>query len=296
MGDIPTAATKTPKQRLQGFVEQLSEVSTLPSVLAKIMTVIDDPGTGSADLKAVVECDPALTSRVLKLVNSAYFGLRNSTSNLQNAISLLGFNAVRNLAVTASVSNVFKDEFENEYYSRKGLWEHMVSVALCARMMVRRSRLAQFEDAYLGGLLHDIGTVMFDQHAHGEFCNALRMLQLERDLRACEHAVFGFDHTQLGAVMAGVWKFPDLIIQCIRWHHQSHRATGQSRHIRQIAAAVELSDFLCTQKGAGAVRTKVKPHLSPYVLSDLKIDRSDLRVLWAEMDKELAAARDWFKL
>ncbi|MBN1341430.1 MAG: HDOD domain-containing protein [Phycisphaerae bacterium] len=281
------------QERLRQLVEHISDVATLPAVFAKIMEVVNEPEACAADLKAVVECDPALTSRVLKRVNSAYFGLPTRIGSLQTAISLLGFNAVRNLALTVSVSDLFKDDVQVHTYSRLGLWKHMVSAAICARMIARRTSMAQFEDAYLGGLLHDIGIVFFDQHAPESFRKTLAQLSEERELRFCERDVVGFDHAELGSAVAEKWRFPELIVQCVRWHHFVPRCPETAR---KVTATVELANFLCTQKGAGAVCLKYKPRLRSNLLAELGLSRDDLRVLWEDMDKELESARDLLNL
>ncbi len=296
MDNPALAEAQDRKSRLQQLVKQATEVSTLPTVLPKIMEVVNDPGAGAGDLKAIVECDPPLTSRVLKTVNSAHFGLRTSTSNLQNAISLLGFTTVRNLALTASVSDMFKKDFEIDSYSRLGLWKHMVAVGLCARLIARHVGAARFEDAYLGGLLHDIGIVLFDENDHDSFRKAVERVQPDRELRVCEREVVGFDHAELGAALAKNWQFPDLTIECIRWHHAGDRCGRQSRVIRLITSAVELANFLCQQKGIGSVRVKYKPQLRSTLLGDLNLGRDDIRTLWEDLDKELANAKDLYEV
>ena len=287
-----TEATEV-KDGLHQLVERISDVSTLPPMFARIVAVANDPAASAVDLKGVVEQDPPLATKLLKTVNSACFGLRTPTSNLQSAISLLGFNAVRNLALTVSVSELFQEESTAGGYSRRRLWEHMVSTALCARMIARRTAFAQFEDAYLGGLLHDIGMVMLDQHDHDRFGRAVAAVTPARRLCTCEQEILGFDHAELGALVLGGWRFPQLILECIRWHHSPHRSNEDAR---MTASAVALADFLCNQKGIDAFPVKHEPRLRSSLLNELELDQDDLRVLWEDMDEELASATDLLRL
>ncbi len=279
--------------RLKELVAEITDVAVLPAVFRHIMEVVNDPDANAADLKAVVECDPALTSRVLKRVNSAYFGLRSRVSNLQMAISLLGFTAIRNLALTVSVSDMFQEDRVVASYSRSGLWEHMVCVALCSRMIARRTMIAEFEDAYLGGLLHDIGIVLLDRHVHDGFLRAVNLAGPELELRFCERKAIGFDHADLGGAIADKWRFPESIVETIRWHHAPHRADPDSR---AMTCAVGLADFLCGQKGRGPIAIKAKPRMHPSLLTELNLSRDDLRVLWEDIDEEIEAATDLLKL
>ncbi len=281
------------KGQLQELVGRISGISTLPATVVRIMEVVNNASAGAAQLKAVIECDPALTARILKTANSAYLGLRTKVSNLQHAVSLLGFNAVRNLAVTASVSDIFKQESDIANYSRLGLWRHMLSVALSSRMIARRLRHPQFEEAFLGGLLHDLGVVLFDEHAHEDFRTALSRVRPDRELHLCEKDVFGFDHAELGSTLAEQWRFPDFIVQRIRYHHAPHECGPQDQ---VMVSVIALADFLCHQKGLSAVSVKYQPRLRSDVLATLGLTRNDVRVLWEDMDQEISAARELFGL
>jgi putative nucleotidyltransferase with HDIG domain len=293
MSGISSIIEHQAEEHLHELVASISNISTLPTVAARIMEVVNDSTASASDLKDVVECDPALTARILKTVNSSYFSVQSRVGNLQHAISLMGFNTVRNLAVTHSVSGIFKRESEVASYSRMDLWRHMVSVGMSARMIARRLKNPQFEEAFMAGLLHDIGVVLLDEHAHEAFCTAVISVTPDRELCVCEREVFGFDHSDLGATVADQWRFPESIIEGIRWHHTPQASSEANR---SMVCILSLADFLCAQKGIGTVRTKCKPSTQLNLLTELGVEREDLRVLWEDMDHELSAARDLFKL
>jgi HD-like signal output (HDOD) protein len=271
---------------------QVTEISTLPQVALRVIEVAKDPNSGAADLKAVVEGDPALSARVLRMVNSAAYGLRSTVTNLHQAIGYLGFSRVRNLAMTASVSEIFREEEQRGAYRRSELWRHLVSVGICARLVASRCRLAGFEDAFLAGLLHDIGIILEDQGAHAQFCEMLETLEEGTPLCTSERAWLGFDHCVLGAKVAEAWKFPATVWAAIRFHHESDQYTGAGA---QIVRCVEIANVICTIKGITAVGL---PLLEPPrdALQVLGFQKEDIAVLATDLDQELAMNENLFDM
>lgn len=140
---------------LDSVVRRIDEISTLPHIALQVMEVANEPGSSAADLKDVVEGDAALSARILRCVNSSAYGTRTKVTNLQHAIAYLGLKQIRNLAITASVSELFKKEEAVGSYLRSHLWRHLVSVGICARLIAMRRQFENFEDVFLAGLLHD---------------------------------------------------------------------------------------------------------------------------------------------
>ena len=248
--DSPPVAK--PPLSLDAVACQVTEISTLPQVALRVIEVAKDPDSGAADLKAVVEGDPALSARVLRMVNSAACGLRSTVTNLHQAIGFLGFSRVRNLAMTASVSEIFKEEEATGAYRRSELWRHLVSVGICARLVASRFGVADFEDAFLAGLLHDIGIILEDQGAHERFREMLGTLGEGTPLCTSERKWLGFDHCELGAKVAEAWRFPATAWAAIRFHHESEKYTGAGA---EIVRCVEVANVICTIKGITSVKS-----------------------------------------
>lgn len=277
---------------LDEMVTRCSEISTLPQVALAVIKVASDPDAGAGDLKEAVEVDPALSARVLRVVNSAAYGLRTTITNLHQAVSYVGFNQIRNLALTASVSEVFKSNQPIGTYQRTGLWKHMVSVGLCARLLASRQNLSGFEDAYLAGLLHDIGIILIDQHAHDRFRQIMLSLHDGTTLTAAENAVLGFDHCALGARIAEIWRFPELTRAAVRYHHQSLAYTGPGA---QLISCVEVANVICTMKGITSVGRKIVP-ANTEVFAARGLKREDILVLAKDLDAEISNSRSLFDL
>ncbi len=274
------AVIATRHDELKQVVQRIDGVSTLPSVAAKIINTVRDPRSSAKDLMRVVGSDPSLSARVLRTVNSAAHGLSVPITNLHHAITYLGFRQVRNLALTASVSRIFQGGDEIGPYSRLGLWRHMVSVAIGARMVACRLGFSEFEDAFLAGLMHDIGIILADQHVHPRFEQVIGQLQVGTPLCETEHAVFGFDHQALGERVAQTWKFPSLLLASIGRHHRSHLCRDPDAALIQC---VEVANIICTLKGISSVGLKlVQPEVA--VFRALGMGPQDIRVLANDLD------------
>lgn len=280
-------------------MSRFTEVSTLPHIATRVIKVANDPSTGAADLRAIVESDPALSSRIVKCVNSAAYALRFRINNLQRAISYLGFKQVRNLAITASVSELFKSNDPIGPYRRNGLWRHMVSVAVCSRMIAARQKFPMFEEAFLAGLLHDLGIILEDQYCHDGFVKILDAVarpdpsqEGTPPLVQAEQRVLGFDHTLLGKRLAMQWRFPPEVCDAIRFHH--HYGNYRGEH-GAILACVVLANMICTLKGISAVGVRL---LTPAVqaVEDLKLTKEDVKVLVDDLDHELKLHKALFKI
>ena len=167
-----------------------------------------------------------------------------------------------------------------------------MSVAICARLLAVRLELPMFEDAFLAGLLHDIGIILEDQHMHRSFCAALEMAKGRTTFAEAEQACFGFDHMILGSRIAELWKFPTPIRDAIRFHHMSQQYRGEHKKTVQC---VEVANVVCTLKGISAVGRKlVRAPLE--AIDALGLTKPDVRVLAADLDQELAANEKMFEL
>jgi putative nucleotidyltransferase with HDIG domain len=286
------------QQTLDQTMQRITEVSTLPHIAARVIKVANDPAAGVTDLCQIVESDPALSSRIIKCVNSAAYGLRFRINNLQRAISYLGFKQVRNLAVTASVSELFKNNDPIGNYRRTDLWQHLVSVAVCSRMIATRQKVALFEEAFLAGLLHDIGIILEDQYCHEAFVSVIENLPTPEpadNIKTLLHAelkAFGFDHALLGKRVAEHWRFPPEVCDTIRFHHIVDNYHGEHK---TILACVVIANLICNLKGITSIGVRL---ITPSIkaINDLNLNKEDLKVLANDLDEELKMNQSLFTI
>ncbi|MBN1908940.1 MAG: HDOD domain-containing protein [Pirellulales bacterium] len=277
---------------LEKVVQRIDEISTLPHVALRVMEVANNADSGAVDLKEAMEGDAALSARVLRVVNSSAFATRTQITNLQQAIAYLGLKQIRNLAMTASVSELFSKDEAIGPYRRSALWRHLVSVGICARLIAMRRKIHNFEDAFLAGLLHDIGIVLEDQHLHEPFCDVIRSLDESRSLIDIEREHLGFDHTLLAEKVAETWGFPEVIKAAIRYHHMSVRYRGSEV---PIVRCVEVANLICTLKGIPSVGLKLVK-FSPPALAGLGLTKEDIAVLANDLDNELVVNANLFQM
>ena len=263
--------------------DRITEISSLPDVALRVMEIASDPESGLHMLKRVVEADVSLCARVLRCVNSATFGLRREIADVGQAVSYLGFNQVRDLAITATVCELFKKAPHVGTYDRGGLWRHLVAVGVVARMIAIRRKVAGFESAFLCGLLHDMGIILFDQSAHAAFRAVIRRLHANATLADVEQSVVGWDHMQLGHEVGSRWKLPRSVLEAIAHHHDPQRYAGPHQ---ELVHSVSVANVLCSIHGISSVGLNLVG-LAGESLVALDLDRSDLKILAGDLDAEL---------
>ncbi len=276
---------------LEQAVRRVREISSLPQVSTRIMEVVRDANTSAAMLTGVVETDPALCARLLRCVNSAAYGLRYKITTVARAVAYVGFKAVRNLALTSSICEMFKRDTQVGPYCRLGLWRHMVAVAVASRLFARRAGAADFEEAFLAGLLHDVGLIVEDQYLHRHFVYLIERLG-QRPLTEVELEVLGFDHTFLGECVAENWKFPPEAMAAIRYHHSFPSYNGPHQ---TLVAAVVTANLVCALKGYPALGAG-RPVPCAQALAALNMNVQDLQVLAADLDGELNQHQALFQM
>lgn len=276
----------TPIQRL---FERISEVSTLPDVAMQIMQLANDPTTGADDLLDAVRSDPALAMRVMRTVNSSYHGIAHKVADLKQAITLLGFEEIRSLALTAFVARIFQVSEGHKSYSRRDLWNHMVATALVSKMVARECGHAAPQEAYLAGLLHDFGIILLDQYVHAPFCRVLDALEPGTPSWEVEKRILGFDHASLGAYVAARWNLPESLADTIGYHHIPGQYDGPERDTVNV---VVVANYFCHAKDITSlgIRQAVTPDTS--LFADLGLNRPRLKRVLDQLDDALEAARE----
>ena len=280
---------ETPARRaaLERLFARISDVSTLPTVAQRVLGLAYDEASTATDLSDVIQTDPALVSRILRRVNSSFYGLRYRVADLQTAINLLGYREIHNLVLSVFVSRWFERPFEHGPYSRQSLWMHSVGVALTARLVSAVTGRAKPEEAYVGGLLHDIGFILLDQHLRRHFVRVVDELRPATPTTKVEARIFTFDHAQLGAAVAKKWRFPERITEAILFHHEPHRYLGPNRELVYIVA---IANYLCAAYGWTSLGVQNVPPPSEAIYAALGLDGIALTIIQDELPETLEKA------
>jgi putative nucleotidyltransferase with HDIG domain len=280
---------------LEALAARIRSVSTIPDVAEKILEITASPTSSVKSLEDIIMADPMLSSKILRMANSAYFGLRNPVVEIRKAIVMLGFKTVRELALSASVCESFRSGDVIGSYSRSGLWEHCVGVAVVSRMISERCPAIQFEDSlFTMGILHDIGLIMMDQYLHDSFCKVMEHPELSsRSLPSIEREVMGFSHEELASVVAKRWKLPEVIVEVIRYHHSPREAQKFSSNV----AVVFLANTICNHREKGFIESGyLDPMDYRFALNELGFGSRDLQIIMDDVDSEFEKASELFEL
>lgn len=279
------------KPDLEYTIKKIGDISTLPAILNKILHATADPATGAEYLQHILKSDPALTAKTLKVANSAYYGASQKVITMKHAIVFLGFKTVKNLAIAASVCDMFKSHERINEYSREALWKHSVAVAICAKSIAQRSGLRSGEDIFTAGIMHDLGIIMEDQYLHQHFVRLLQEPQLaERNICAAEQSVFGFDHAKLGSMVAMQWKIPAELCRPIEFHHTPRLAPAA---YQTTAAIVYLANVICNAKKIGyVIKDMIDTADLNLVLALLHFQKDDVALIVEELPGEMEKAHE----
>jgi len=274
-------------EALERLFLRLGQLSSLPAVAQRILQVADNNESNSADLLNVVEQDPTLSIRILRTVNSSIFGIPNEVADLQTAISMLGFVEVRNLALTVYVARLCEHSSSYRSFSREGLWKHMVAVGTIARMLAKIYRRVEPEEAYVAGLLHDVGMLLIDQYMHDSFCQVIDLVSEGVETTAAERQILTFDHTDLGAFVARKSNFPDRVVDAIHYHHRPDDCHSSGKALLNI---VSVANFLASRKGICSLGVHNVAAPTDKICAFLGLNKKKLASISEEVDSVLEAA------
>ena len=231
-------ANKINKDSKADILDNLKELPTLPTVIAQLMMTLNEPTSSSRDLERLITNDQAIAARLLKLANSAFYGLPGKVTSLGRAITLLGFNTVRSLVLTIGVIDKFSGKSGGRYFDRGEFWEHSLSVAMISKLLCAKDPTISPDEAHIAGLLHDIGKVIMDTLMLANFQKAMRMVKEKgMDPLEAEEEFVGITHPELGAIVGEKWRFPEFILETTSYHHNPFDAKNFPEIVQLIALA-----------------------------------------------------------
>lgn len=231
--------------------EVVSKTTDLPSFPKAALQVIQLSESSSATAGAVAQAigqDPALCIRVLRLANSAYYGLSRQVSDLQEAVVVLGMKSIKNLALIASTYPWLNRALAGYCLGPKQMWTHAIGTAMGAQFIAQLARVPNDDTAFTAGLLHDLGKVALSVWLENRMAPMVALAKRD-DLTfdAAERKVLGYDHTQVGEHLADSWCLPESLVQAIRYHHDPNSCQSNS----QIVDCVHLADCMTMSMGYG---------------------------------------------
>ena len=216
----------------------------LPAVALRVMQVAQDARSSASDLAIVVSADPGLSARILRMANSVVYRRGRAVTSVQDALVRLGFVLARNVAVSGAIAGAYTPVGGNELFRIEAFWRHSIAVAFRASELAGKSRRIDVPTAFTAGILHNIGRLaMFYADATGLERAVAQALATGTELEAIESVVPGYDHAEVGGILADRWQLPDDVIEAIRGHHRDHEGEVS------VAAVVAQANRFCTDRG-----------------------------------------------
>ena len=255
-------------------VRNISHIATLPEVTVEIIELVENPVSSARDLHRLVAADPALTARMLKVVNSAFYGLPRQIASINRAVSLLGLNAVKNIAVAASLAKLFRGGNIGPHFDAHDLWTHSCATAAAAKAVAEiNGRKGASDEAFLAGLVHDVGILVELQHDRARFAAAIEQAAEGADLREVERMTLGETHEGFGAALCQHWKFPASLTWVAGHHHDPLTVPTANRDLPLI---VHVADQIAGEVSGGFTLDLRADGPLPEVLDALQIGESGL--------------------
>ena len=281
-----SVVTQEREQVVANAIREISHIATLPEITVKVVELVEDPKSTAQDLHKVISSDPALCSRILKVVNSSFYGLPGQIGSINRAIVMLGLNAVKNIAIAASLAKLFRGGDLTATFSARELWTHSNLTAGAAKMVANSLRLGLADEAFLAGLIHDIGLMVEMQADRNKLIEVLRRVGADSkgvpatDLVAAENAVFEANHQEFGAGLCEKWKFPKSFAMVTGFHHRPMEVPAESR---TLTALIYVADRLAADTGMGFRQDLLNTNIDPEVMEFLKLTPEKLTEVRAQL-------------
>ncbi len=274
------------------LIHKFKEVKTIPAVALKAVKLIENSSTTLQEIEKVVKLDPVLVLRILKLVNSPYYSLRTKIERVSEAVAFLGIDGLRNLIILDMTKKLFTEKSESQRFSREQLWFHSASVSLCSQMIVERIFGEKGEDAYLSGLVHDIGLIVEEQVMPVEFKALLNSYNPDRDVLVDhENSILRTDHTIVGRLLIKDWGLNEGIQNSIGQHHEY----DDNKEPESLAGVLQLSEYLVFRLKFTAF-PEIGTVLPKPLLLHMRKYISEYRAIADDLPHELKKAEEIFVL
>jgi putative nucleotidyltransferase with HDIG domain len=280
----------------QTLEKKLADLPPLPAVVTRILQTVNDPRISAEELSRLISLDQGLSSKILRIVNSAYYGFPKRISTVTHAVVILGFNTVRNLVLGVSAFGMLTQKSGSSGLDRTKFWEHCVAVAVASSVMAKKRRPVNrsvSEEAFIAGLLHDIGKLFLDCYFPVQYAVTLLFGQREAlSVLASEQRVLEIDHAAVGRRIAEHWNFPPLLASAIGGHHEP---VSGSEHF-ESTALIHAADWIVWQAGCGGMQTEVMPELAGSVEEWLGFTAEDYDWVQLQWRRQYDAAHDILRL
>lgn len=282
--------TESQPKIVRTAIERIRNIHTLPEIAIRIRELLDDPECTADKVDQLICTDPALSARILRVVNSSFYGMPGQFSSVKRAVIFLGLNAIKNITIAASLNKMFKAHPAMPNFHAEDLWMHSVAVGVLSQQIALRAGNVASDDAFLAGLIHDVGIIVELQACRNEFAEVLKRCSKDKDLtlREAESQVFGVTHEEFGAELCRAWRFPGQLIDVTSRHHNPETLPEHSRIMPRI---VHLADLLANKAGKHAAPGAEGKVITSDLLDKVGVTIDDLSLIAKELPDRIAEVK-----
>ena len=279
-------------ETIQLILQRARGLAPFPRTAIRVLAIVGKDDAAPSDLIDTIQVDPVITSKVLRLCNSAYYGFQREIASLEEASNALGLETLVNLVLTSCTSRYFQDHGQASDSDHDRLWTHAVTNAISSRLIATRTGTVDPERAYTAGLLQNIGHLLLDRFLYEQKERLQREIDAGHRALEAERRVFGLHHAEIGARLATHWRLPEVLVDTIRHHHTPRRATVDPRLTSTVHLAETLSWGVSSSDGLEEL---------PYVVSTAAIEligmnRSQFPGLCEELHGKLSLAQEFLEV
>jgi putative nucleotidyltransferase with HDIG domain len=274
---------------LEALTRRIKEAPPLPEIVVRLLQASRDPNSDLREMVELIRLEPALTTKVLRLCNSSFYGLPRRIKSIKEALIYLGTDTLINFILAGCLSTYYQQAQEGYGLSEGELWRHSVACGLAARRLAAGSSDDEAAEAFTAGLLHDIGKIALNPYVAAEQGRIAKLVR-ERGVsfEAAEREVLGFSHTDAGAQMARAWNLPDSLVAAIAHHQDPSRAEGH----HELVARVHLANILAVSFGYGLGSDGLATTFDPMALRLVGLEVGDLYSLSIEIHEQFHQAEE----
>ena len=278
---------------LKEIVSEIKSLEPFPDVAARVLELAAKEDVVPEELIEVIQMDPGLMAKVLKLCNSAYYGFQREIASLRDAGNLLGVSTLVNLVLTSSANKYFRNYGRTTPQSQRDLWSQSVTNAIAARRIAERNERSDPERAYTAGLLQNIGNLVLERFYQASLDRVAAVAQAGYSLIEAEKHALGLHHAEIGARLASRWSLPELLADTIRFHHAPELATVDP----MLTATVHLAETLAAVRvAADDAEPELSYEVSESALEMTGMDPGDFEGVEDAVARDLEAARELFEI
>ncbi|MDR3166976.1 MAG: HDOD domain-containing protein [Treponema sp.] len=278
------------------ITEYIKNMPSLPTTVTKVLEICNNIKTSPADLNYVISLDPVLVGRILKLINSAYYGFSQQVTNIVRAIIMLGINTVKNLTLSTAVMATLSTAKDSQGLDMEGFWQHSLGVGVAAKLLAERRGVdaKQREEYFTAGLLHDVGKIPLNAVLSRDYMITISVADRDRTaLFRTENKILGINHNDTGAMIVNAWQLEGPVGDVIIHHHRHNEYTGPYKDI--LYSVVAANYFVCSSE-IGFAGDRHAGRGDTLVWKYLGLNQDILDDMKKTVDREIEKARIFLKL